>query len=382
MNYTFITDDVSLAEFCESAQQVPAIALDTEFVRTRTLYPRLGLIQVYDGKQLVLIDPLSIEDFGPFNALLTNPAIVKILHSCSEDLETFWHSLGVLPEPVFDTQFAACILNMGATLGYANLVELMLGVKLDKGESRTDWIARPLSEQQCQYAANDVYYLLQLYPSLAEKVEAAGRLNWVYEEMRHLGRKKQVTLPTEYAYLGIKNNWQLHGKSLYLLKKLAAWRLQQAREKDLAVNFVVKEQNLVEVARRKPKSKGDLFKINGMTPQEARINGPSILDLVEESIDIPPEMFPSSIERLIEYPGFKKIAATVRQLCQDKADELNIPVEIMGSKKQIHQVLKWVWFELDETREMGLSPDLISGWRKPYLQPGIEEILGVKLKEQ
>lgn len=382
MHYTFITDNEGLAAFCQSAMQAPAIALDTEFVRTRTLYPRLGLIQVFDGNQLVLIDPLSIDDFSPLNAVLTSPDVVKVLHSCSEDLETFWHSLGVMLEPVFDTQFAACIVNMGATLGYANLVDIMLGVKLDKGESRTDWIARPLSEQQCQYAANDVRYLFELYPQLKDKVEQAGRLQWVYDEMKHLARKKQKNLPPECAYLGIKNNWQLHGKSLYLLKQLAAWRLQMAREKDLAVNFVVKEQNLIEVARRKPQSKGDLFKINGMTPQEARINGPALIDMVASAKDVPPEMFPASIERLIEYPGFKKIAATIRQLCQEKADELSIPVEIMGSKKQIHQVLKWVWFELDETREMGLTPDLVSGWRQPILQPGIEEILGVKIKGQ
>lgn len=382
MHYTFITDNEGLAAFCQSAMQAPAIALDTEFVRTRTLYPRLGLIQVFDGNQLVLIDPLSIDDFSPLNAVLASPDVVKVLHSCSEDLETFWHSLGVMPEPVFDTQFAACIVNMGATLGYANLVDIMLGVKLDKGESRTDWIARPLSEQQCQYAANDVLYLFELYPQLKDKVEQAGRLQWVYDEMKHLAHKKQKNLPPECAYLGIKNNWQLHGKSLYLLKQLAAWRLQMAREKDLAVNFVVKEQNLIEVARRKPQSKGDLFKINGMTPQEARINGPALIDMVASAKDVPPEMFPASIERLIEYPGFKKIAATIRQLCQEKADELSIPVEIMGSKKQIHQVLKWVWFELDETREMGLTPDLVSGWRQPILQPGIEEILGVKIKGQ
>lgn len=381
MNYTFITTNAQLAEFCQSAAQAEAIALDTEFVRTRTLYPRLGLIQVYDGKQLVLIDPLGIDDFSPFTRILTDTGVIKVLHSCSEDLETFWHSLGVIPEPVFDTQFAACVLNMGATLGYANLVELMLGVSLDKGESRTDWLARPLSEQQCHYAANDVLYLYQLYPSLYEKVQEADRLEWVFEEMKHLARKKQLGLPPELAYLGMKNNWQLHGKSLYLLKQLAAWRLKVAREKDLAVNFVVKEQNLVEVARRKPKSKGDLFKINSITPQEVRINGAALLEIVAAADDIPPEMFPASIERLIEYPGFKKIAASIRQLCIEKAEELAIPVEIMGSKKQIQQVLKWVWFELYENKEMGLSPDLVSGWRKPYLQPGIEDILGVKIKE-
>ena len=379
MDYKFITDSNELERFCQQAKQAGAIALDTEFVRTRTLYPRLGLIQVYDGQELVLIDPLEIDDFSAFNALLTDPDVVKVLHSCSEDLETFWTSLGVVPSPIFDTQFAACVLNMGPTLGYANLVELMLDVKLDKGESRTDWIARPLRPEQCVYAANDVYYLWQVYPQLKEKVEAIGRLDWVYNEMAALSQKKKNAMPAELAYLTVKNNWQVHGKQLYVLKKLAAWRVEKAREKDLALNFVVREQNLLEVAKRLPKHKGALFNISGMLPQEVRKHGEALLNMVEEAADVPPELYPPSIERLIEYPGFKKVAAQIRTLCQEKADELSIPVEIMGSKKQINQVLKWLWFDLDDTREVGLKPDLLIGWRQPYLQAGIEEITGITI---
>lgn len=381
MDYQYIRDDATLAKFCHQASQADAIAIDTEFVRTRTLNPILGLIQMYDGHNLVLVDPQEIQQWKPLQDLLTNPDVVKVLHSCSEDLETFWHNLKVMPAPIFDTQFAACILNMGATLGYANLVELMLDIKLDKGESRTDWTARPLSPQQCQYAANDVLYLFKLYPELRQRVEDIDRLHWVFNEMDALSAKKKSSLPPELAYLSVKNNWQLHGRGLYILKKLAAWRLLKAREKDLALNFVVREQNLVEIAKRQPTSKGALYKLNGMLPQEVRKHGDELVAIVNDAKELPPEMFPPAIERLIEYPGFKKTAAAIRQLCQQKADELAIPVEMLGSKKQIHQVLKWVWFDLDELREMNVRPDLISGWRQPLLQSGIESLLGVKIKD-
>ena len=382
MQYQFITHDQELADFCEQAGKADALAVDTEFVRTRTLYPKLGLIQLYDGQSLVLVDPLEITNFTPLTELLTDPSVVKILHSCSEDLETFWHNLGVMPAPIFDSQFAACILNMGPTLGYANLVELMLGEKLDKGESRTDWLARPLREEQCHYAANDVYYLWQIYPRLKAEIEQQGRAQWIFDEMQLLANKKRTQLPSDLAYLTIKNNWQLHGRALYLLKALAQWRVEQARKRDLALNFVVKEHNLVEVAKRQPGSKGALFGINGMTPQEARINGDALLEIVASGKEVPPEMYPASIERLIEYPGYKKISAAIRTLCLEVAQQQSIPVEVVGSKKQINQLLKYIWFDLDENKEMGLTPDLVSGWREALLKPGIEKITGIKFEDR
>lgn len=382
MEYQLILSNHELATFCESASKAPALAVDTEFVRTRTLYPRLGLIQLYDGNDLVLVDPLAVTDMAPLQALMLNENVVKVLHSCSEDLETFWHSLNVIPTPIFDTQFAACLLGMGATLGYANLVHTCLGIELDKGESRTDWIARPLRNEQLQYAANDVLYLWQLYPELRENIEKLDRVSWIYSEMEQLAMKRKARLPAEIAYYGIKNNWQLHGRSLYLLKQLAAWRYELAVEKDMALNFVIREQTLVEVARRKPTHKGSLFKLDGITPQEARLHGAAILEMVEASKDVPPELYPPAVDRLIDYPGFKKTVASIRQACQELADRLSVPVEVVGSKKQIHQLLKWVWFEHDETKAMGLVPDLIAGWRKPLLLDTLEGILGKQLETQ
>ncbi|MFT5675027.1 MAG: ribonuclease D, partial [Paraglaciecola sp.] len=357
MSYTFITTNEALQTFCVQASNVPAIAVDTEFVRTRTLYPQIGLIQIYDGHQLVLVDPLAITDFTSLKELLVNPNVVKVLHSCSEDLETFWHALKVMPEPIFDTQFAASIVGMGASLGYAKLVEVMLDIKVDKGESRTNWLARPLRVEQCDYAAKDVLYLFQLYPELKQRTVEQDKLLWVFDEISTLANKKKTNVPLDMVYLGFKHNWQLQGKCLLTLQRLAAWRLETARVKDLALNFVIREQNLVEVARRQPKNKGELHEIEGLSPQEIRIHGEAMLDIVAESNTQAACDYPSKIERLTQMNEYKQTFAAVRQVCIEVAEKISVPVELVGSKKQINQLIKWCWSKQDETRAMGLIPD-------------------------
>lgn len=382
MHYQYIENEQQLNAYCEKISGSHVLALDTEFVRTRTLYPQLGLIQIYDGQHLALIDPLNIDDFSSLNALLVDQAITKVLHSCSEDIETFSHNLGIVPSPIFDTQFASCVLGKGATLGYAALVEQMLGISVDKGESRTDWLARPLTERQCEYAANDVLYLWQIFAALRQACVLAERYDWVTAEIAALANKKSALLPTEYTYLAVKNNWKLHGSALYLLKKLAEWRIKKARELDCALNFVVREQAMVEIAKRKPNNKGGLFSIPGLAPPEIRKYGDVLLAMVNEIADVPPELYPPKIERLVNYPAYKQTMNAVRQICIGHSERLGIPLEVLGSKKQINQLLKWLWFDLDETRLTGMTPDLISGWRRPILINELEQLLGSNLGEK
>lgn len=375
MQYQIIENDQELADYCRQASQQPFIAVDTEFVRTRTLYPRLGLVQLYDGEQLALVDPLAITDLSPLNNLLTNDGVIKVLHACSEDLETFSSALGVVPARVFDTQVAAAMLNMGPSLGYARLVEEMSGVTLDKGESRTDWLARPLSPQQLHYAANDVLYLFNLYPQLAEQIEQQQKTSWVFAEVEQLIAKKQAGLPLEYAYLTIKNNWQLKGRELAVLKCLASWRLQTARKRDIALNFVLKEQAMLELAKRQPGCKNALHSINELMHQDIRRHGDSLIETIRQALALPPERYPARVERLVDFPAYKKTSKALRDLCEKIACQNGLPVEMLGSKKQINQLLQWLWFELDESKLMGLKPDLISGWRAPLLKDGINRIL-------
>ena len=174
LNYQFITTNTALEDVCKAASEVSQIALDTEFVRIRTYYPHLGLIQMYDGKQISLIDPLTITEWTPFVELLTNPTVLKYLHAGSEDLEVFSHQFGCVPTPMIDTQVVAAFLGYPISCGFATLVEKYEHIALDKSESRTDWLARPLTEKQCQYASGDVFYLLPLAKKLIAQAQEAG----------------------------------------------------------------------------------------------------------------------------------------------------------------------------------------------------------------
>ena len=154
-----ITDNNALAAYCQQVANSNLLAVDTEFIRQSTLFPKLGLIQLYDGSQLALVDPLSITDWRPLQQLFAKPELIKLLHSCSEDIEAL-ATVGITQiTPLFDTQLAAELLGWGSSMGYARLVEQLSGEILDKSESRTDWLARPLSQTQLQYAANDVHFL-------------------------------------------------------------------------------------------------------------------------------------------------------------------------------------------------------------------------------
>jgi ribonuclease D len=380
MQYQLITTYEQLEKVCVAAQRQEAVALDTEFVRTRTLTPHLGLIQLYDGHQLVLIDPLAIDNMQPFIALLENQSVVKVLHSCSEDLETFLTAFGTIPAPIFDTQFAASVLGKGATLGYAKLVEMLCGVELDKGESRTDWLARPLREAQLSYAANDVLYLLPCYQQLASEINAVDKTQWVFDEIALLAAKKRAQMPEDFAYLQIKNNWRLNSEQLTVLQALAAWRLHTARKKDLALNFVFKEGHLFEAAQRLCDSKSALSRINGMNHQSIRRYGDAIVAIIEEArtkfAQTPEKLRLPVVLRLIDIPKYKKTLAELKLLSERIAAENGVSSDVIASKKQLNQLLKWYWFPVDETRVQGLAPDVLSTWRKPLFSPHVTKLLG------
>ncbi|RDV24643.1 ribonuclease D [Alteromonas aestuariivivens] len=380
MDYELVNSDIRLREVCEQAECCPAVALDTEFVRTRTLMPQLGLIQLYDGKQLVLIDPLEIQDFSPFVHLMQNQRVVKVLHSCSEDLETFLAAFDVVPIPLFDTQFAAGVLEIGTTMGYAKLVEELCGVMLDKGESRTDWLARPLSQKQLAYAANDVLYLLPAFLQLDEQITQHGKRQWVFDEMASLAEKKRANMPLEYAYLQVKNNWRLSSKQLNVLQHLAAWRLSVAREKDLALNFVFKESQLFEVALYLPASKAALSRIHGLPPQVLRRYGQTVLKIVESALEefaqMPQGAHLPRVKRLVDVSQYKKTLAAVKDIAASLATQQGVSAEVLASKKQMNQLLKWWWFDIEETRALGIMPDLLSGWRRELFMPALIDLLG------
>ncbi|EDL3875428.1 TPA: ribonuclease D [Salmonella enterica subsp. enterica serovar Infantis] len=358
MNYQMIETDDALASLCEAVRACPAIALDTEFVRTRTYYPQLGLIQLFDGANVALIDPLGISDWSPLKAVLRDTGITKFLYAGSEDLEVFLNAFGELPEPLIDTQILAAFCGRPLSWGFAAMVEEYTGVALDKSESRTDWLARPLSERQCEYAAADVWYLLPIAKKLMIETEAAGWLPAALDECRLMQQRRQEIQAPEEAWRDITNAWQLRTRQLACLQLLADWRLRKARERDMAVNFVVREENLWAVARYMPGSLGELDSL-GLSGSEIRFHGKTLISLVAKAQALPEEALPEPLLNLMDMPGYRKAFKAIKALVAEVSASHHVSGELLASRRQINQLLNWHW----KLKPQNGQPELISGWR-------------------
>lgn len=370
VNYTLIDQNSQLAAVCEQARQHDAVALDTEFVRTRTYYPQLGLIQLFDGEQLVLIDPLNISDWTPFVALLQDTHVTKFLHASGEDLEVFLHRFKCLPNPMVDTQVLAAFAGQPLSWGFASMVNHFNQIELDKSESRTDWLARPLTERQCVYAAADVAYLLPIAHQLVEQTEAAGNMAAALSECDNLCQRRLDVLQPEDAWRDITNAWQLRPRQLAALQRLAAWRLNIARQKDMAVNFVVREENLWKVARFMPGSLGELDHL-GLNGHEIRFHGKAMVALVAEAQAQDESTLPQPLPNLIDHPHYKQAFKAIKALVLQVSEETGFSQELLASRRQINQVLSVYWGLKSGCR----TPELLTGWRGELLQKRIDEIL-------
>ncbi|NBI13448.1 ribonuclease D [[Haemophilus] felis] len=360
-DFQIITTDQELLMLCRYVAQKSVIALDTEFIRIRTFYPQLGLIQLYDGEKVSLIDPLEIKDFSPFVKLLANPQIIKVLHASSEDLEVFLHYFNQLPTPMVDTQIMANFLSFPNSTGLATLIHHYFQLEIDKGASRTDWLARPLSTKQLEYAAADVWYLLPLYHVMWNALQETPWQQALQEDCALLLEKKVQFKSPELAYLNISNAWRLNPEELMRLKLLAKWRQEEAIKRNLALNFVIKSDNLWAVAKYNPKHTSELLEI-GLTSQEVRIHGKKLLQLLTQMKRIAPSEYPPVIQRLVDEPRYKKAIKSLQQKLKEITPE-GLNSEVITSKQGLEQLLKWYW--LGEQSEQNL-PELLIGWRKPF----------------
>ncbi len=249
---TYIANRELLSALCRNLGDSAWLAIDTEFIRDKTYYPRLALIQIANTDSIYCIDPLEIEDLTPFFELIENQTIIKILHAAAQDLEIFFNLRERLPRSVFDTQIAASLLGLGEQIGYAALTKKLLGIELDKLHTRTDWFQRPLGEEQIRYAADDVRYLGQLYLLLSEKLKQLDRLNWMDSEQERLLNEQCYRPNLEYCWQRIKGAGKLKRRQLNILKHLAAWREQQAIQSNRPRRWILNDNVLLSLAIQQP----------------------------------------------------------------------------------------------------------------------------------
>ncbi|MEZ8099570.1 ribonuclease D [Vibrio bivalvicida] len=371
MNYQIITQSAQLDTVCQSARNVDVVMLDTEFVRTRTYYPQLGLIQLFDGQNLSLIDPTVIEDMTPFVDLLKDTSVLKVLHACGEDLEVFHNSFECLPYPMVDTQIMAAFLGHGLSTGFAALVESYLNVELDKSESRTDWLARPLTGKQLEYAAADVYYLQPLYEQLFEKITQAGWWGAAQQESDLIASKRIKTLNLDMAYLDVKGAWQLKPSELAVLKPLATWRLKEALRRDLALNFIFKENDLLTVARLGIQNRNQMEQ-EGMDYRSVQRHSTRIISIVKAAKKTPVDEYPEKLERLMDMPGYKQKFKVLKDEVKRASQTSGLATEFLASKKQLNQLISWVW---KKDRDPAQLPDVMQSWRLDLFGEKLNKLL-------
>ncbi|TNE76272.1 MAG: ribonuclease D [Gammaproteobacteria bacterium] len=353
-----VADATALDHCVAELKNCQSLAVDTEFMRTDTFYPILGLIQIYDGRHCWLIDPLGVEDLRPLAGIFLNPSIIKVFHSCSEDLEVLHQALGCIPEPLFDTQIAAALCGYGFSRGYAALVADMLDVHVPKDETRSDWLQRPLSDAQLGYAASDVYHLLPVYQQLLQDLAALTRTDWMAEEMQDLtDRAKQRDDGSEY-YRKVKGAWRLPPEGLLILQHLCEWREREARVRNRPRNRVLPDRTLVEIANQRPGGKGVLAAIEGMHPGVIRRYGDVLLGLVQKPYEAPPGGFPPPLDSPLPKSS-RDLGKALKAVVAARADELQLPVEMLARKRDIEELVRSVC----EGGDPVLSSSLASGWR-------------------
>ena len=358
----WVLDDAHLARLCAEWRQLPYVAVDTEFMRVDTFYPIAALLQVGDGRCAYLIDPLLITDWSGFAGLLEDQKVVKVLHACSEDLEVLWRLTGSLPAPLFDTQLAAGYLNIGFSMGYSRLVQAVLNIELPKGETRSDWLQRPLSDMQERYAAEDAQHLAELYAALLPKLSDEKRA-WVLEDGAELVANLQRETDPDEAYREVKQAWRLKPRQLAVLRALTAWREREARARNQPRNRVLREHSLWPLARTQPTDLVGLARIDDMHPRTVRQDGETLLELIRSAASTP-EPLP------LEASGLLK---KLRAVGQREAQALDIAPELMVRKKVLEALLKSGYPDGPYT-----LPDSLRGWRRERMGQALLQVLEAK----
>ena len=334
-----IAETAALAALCRRLSGAPFIAVDTEFMRERTYWPKLCLVQVAGGEDAAIIDPLAGDlDLGPFLDLLAAPDVTKVFHAARQDIEIFHRLTGAVPAPLFDTQIAAMVCGFGDAAAYETLVAKFARVSLDKASRFTDWAHRPLSERQLRYALDDVVHLTTVYRELARALEESGRAGWLDEEMAGLSDPAIYAADPVEAWRRIKIRGS-KPRVLGVLREVAAWRETEAQARDMPRNHVVRDQALVEIATHPPRDAAALARIRGLPRGFAeRPRGAALLAAVARGLTLPedalprregPKPLPSRLGPLVQL---------LKVLLKAKAESHGVAQKLLANTEEIERI--------------------------------------------
>ena len=375
---TLLASDEAVDALCDRLIESSVIAIDTEFMGEEHFIPRLELIQVATEGDGAVIDFPAVQGskaMARFWDIVGDPRIEKVLHAGRQDLELFAHHAGRLPKPFFDTQIAAALVGYGAQTAYANLVQRVQGVKLDKAHTFTNWSQRPLSHEQLVYALDDVTYLLPIHKHLRQKLAVMGRLDWVDEEFSRLENSlgAQARDPLE-RYQRIRGWESLKPRSAGVLRDLAAWREGEARRRNVPRGRVVRDEVLVQLARQTPRTLDQLRSMRGMYSSEVERNGQALLATMQQALARPESEWPNVPRDRKPDPESTGVLELLQSVLKSKAALENIAPTLIATTGDLQALV-----ERPSTEE-GVDIPVLRGWRRTLIGDTLLSVLAGHLE--
>ena len=354
----------------EQARAVGRIGLDTEFMRERTYAPKLCLLQIAIDDDIWLIDPLEDVDLAGIALLVGDPEVEKVLHAAKQDLEIFYVGFGAKPVNVFDVQIAAGFAGLGASLPYGRLVEETTGKRLEKGESYTDWCRRPLTAAQQRYAADDVRYLIRVADELLSRLAQQGRDSWAREEMQiALEDETSYAVDPAKAWRKVSGRGNLSGKQLGVLVELARWREETAARRDIPRGWVMKDVALIELARRRPRSKAEIMAVRGISEKDAVRLASEIVQAVERGIEAPAVAQDPSPPRSAQARA-RMLSGLADALVRARCNHAGIAPELVATRGELEAII----LDLVTGGADGSRHRLLRGWRRELAGQGVLDL--------
>lgn len=333
---TVITRTDDLKAICQKLSSSAFVTVDTEFMREKTYWPQVCLIQLAGPEDAVCIDPQADGlDMEPLFELLKNEQVLKVFHAARQDMEIFFHISGALPKPIFDTQIAAMVCGFGDSVGYETLVTSLAKESIDKSSRFTDWSIRPLSDKQLRYAVSDVTHLRAVYNKLKAKLEANNRASWLAAEMDILTAIETYDIDPQTAYQRLKLKTK-KPRVFAIAQAVAAWRETEARTRDIPRSRILKDEQVMEVAHHAPKSANDLARTRGLSQKMAEGHqGQGILKAVQKALSMPIEDCPQPAERKDLPDGTGPTADLLKVLLKMVCQEQKVAQKLLANAADI-----------------------------------------------
>lgn len=365
----YIANQEDLEAFANRAMRSSVLAIDTEFLREKTYYAKLCLLQLATDDETAIVDPFEVDDLRVLAPLLENESVVKLFHAGGQDLEILLREVGVLPRPLFDTQVAAALLGHTQQIGYAALVHAECGVTLKKIDSFTDWSRRPLSDSQLEYAADDVAYLPRMYERMRAQLVELGRLAWLDRDFEDLADPKRYATNERERYRRLKRVSQLSRRQLAAAREVAAWRELEAQRRDVPRKWVVTDEQIVEACKREARTIDELFMVRGMSDRLSTKDARCVVALMSSALDAPPDAWPEPDRCGKNEPNVDAELDLMCALVRLRAKQNGVAFPTLASHDDLARVARGY-------RE---GVDVLRGWRRSLVGEELLRLLEGKI---